>query len=145
MALYIVSIHIIQSNSRTSNHHWKLDTDEGKVIAMPNMVRDDNEKIEFGFVNDDPLLSILTNKITTNGEWRLEGGEPSCSDDCSKRKYDRYVYKQKHKYSIFTILKISQITAKMHANVFSSSLHIPVKTIEPLMYYGTSEATVYYP
>lgn len=88
MALYIVSLHIIQTNSRTSTHHWRLDLDEGKVKAM---ARDpENDQMDhFGHIPDDPLLSILTNKVTNNGEWKLEATEPTCTEDCSKKKYDR--------------------------------------------------------
>ena len=81
MALYIISMHIINTNSRTSTH-WKLDVGSGKVQAA---VAAGGEGLEGDSV-EDPLLAILTNKVSTeNGEWRLEP-EPVCTEECSKKK-----------------------------------------------------------
>ncbi len=86
VALYIVSMHIIHSNSRTSTHHWRLNVEEGKVQAAVADSSLDNGLPGYGDVPDDPLLSILTNKVQLEtGEWQLVG-EPSCKDEeCSRQ------------------------------------------------------------
>ncbi|XP_074655454.1 uncharacterized protein LOC141909025 [Tubulanus polymorphus] len=114
MALYIISMHVIHSNSRTSTH-WKLS--DGRVVqAMPpdstqdhhhhhhmaadqSLLRD--EETGVGSETDpDPLLGILTtNKVLFNGGWKLEaraaGGEggtggatSSDSSTCIQQQYD---------------------------------------------------------
>ena len=83
MALYIISMHIIHSNSRTSTHHWKLNLDEGKVMAAAGSEEGSGTGTGLFDVPEDPLLSLLTNKVTNNGEWRLEA-ESTCKDDCRR-------------------------------------------------------------
>ena len=80
MALYIVSMHILNTNSRTSTH-WKLNAESGKVqAAMAASGEGDSDGIF-----EDPLMSILTSKVTLdNGEWRLDA-RPVCSHDCQRR------------------------------------------------------------
>ena len=84
MALYIVSMHIIQSNSRTSTHHWRLNVEEGKVQQAA--VADSSLNRGFPGYNDDPVLSILTNNKVTleTGEWQLLA-ESSCKEGCNKK------------------------------------------------------------
>lgn len=85
MALYIVSMHIIQSNSRTSTHHWRLNVEEGKVQAAVADSSLNTGLPGYGDVPDDPLLSILTNKVTSeSGEWQLSA-DSSCKEDCKKK------------------------------------------------------------
>ena len=63
MALYIISMHVMNSNSKTSTH-WKLNLDAGKVQSAA--VADDS------LTDGDPLMSILTNKVTDrDGQWKL--------------------------------------------------------------------------
>ena len=78
---------IIHTNSRTSTH-WKLNVESGKVQAA--IAADTSQEPE------DPLLSLLTNKVLLeNGEWRLEGEEPTCNDSCQKTKsHTRHEQKQ---------------------------------------------------
>ena len=86
MALYILSMHIINTNSRTSTH-WKLDIGSGKVQAAvaAGGVEGIEDSVEDPLLRD-PLLAILTNKVSTeNGEWRLEP-EAVCTEECSKKK-----------------------------------------------------------
>ncbi|XP_060062483.1 uncharacterized protein LOC132543044 [Ylistrum balloti] len=66
MALYVVSMHIVSSNSRSSTgaNHWRLNADEGKVVQAEESDSD-------GFT-EDGLMTILTRKVTENGEWRVE-------------------------------------------------------------------------
>ena len=85
MALYIVSMHIIQSNSRTSTHHWRLNVEEGKVQAAVADSSLNSGLPGYNDVPDDPLLSILTNKVTLEtGEWQLLA-ESSCKEGCNKK------------------------------------------------------------
>lgn len=72
MAVYIISMHIIQTNSRTSTH-WKLNMETGTVQTAAAA---DND--------DDPMLSILTNKIPlAQGGWKLQA-EDTCNHECQK-------------------------------------------------------------
>lgn len=90
LALYILSIHVLDSNSRTSTH-WRLNGDTGKVeVAALAADGDANTP------PDDPLMSLLSSRVTlANGEWKLEASsstqQPSssssassttCSDSC---------------------------------------------------------------
>ncbi len=85
MALYIISLHIIQSNSRTSTHHWRLNVEEGKVQAAVADSSLDSGLPGFGDVPDDPLLSLLTNKVALEtGGWQLLA-DSSCKEDCNKK------------------------------------------------------------
>lgn len=66
MALYIVSMHIVNSNSRSStgSNHWRLNQEEGKVVPA-----DENDEKR----TDDELMGILTLKvIEEDGEWKVE-------------------------------------------------------------------------
>ncbi|XP_067658676.1 uncharacterized protein [Haliotis asinina] len=69
MALYIISMHIVNSNSRSStgSNHWKLNPIEGKVVQAS-----DEMTVRGTKQDDDALMDILTNKIYENGEWRVE-------------------------------------------------------------------------
>lgn len=75
MALYIVSMQIVSSNSRSStgSNHWKLSTDEGKVI----------QSSDHSDVETDDLMNILTNKVVENGEWRII----KKAEHCGKHRY----------------------------------------------------------
>ncbi len=50
---------------------------------MAAMGGDDTHSLDD--IPEDPLLSLLTSKVTLNGEWKLEG-EPTCRQDCGRRK-----------------------------------------------------------
>ena len=69
MAMYIISVHILNSNSKSSvgADHWKLNLDEGKVLQA------ENEKTAGSSdSHDDHLFSILTSTRFENGEWRVD-------------------------------------------------------------------------
>ena len=85
LALYVVSMHILSTNSRTSTHHWKLNVAEDKVQAAPLASPDEAGEHLLDGIPVDPMLSILTNKVTLNGEWKLDG-EATCHEDCARRK-----------------------------------------------------------
>ncbi|XP_013385892.1 tetratricopeptide repeat protein 17 [Lingula anatina] len=75
MALYIVSMHIINSNSRTSSH-WRLNFDEGKVVT-------DEKPQDNGLrkPDEDLMLNILTTaRVSKDGEWVLEMEQGHCAD-----------------------------------------------------------------
>lgn len=67
MAMYIISVHILNSNSKSSvgADHWKLNVEEGKVLQAEKMTGNSGSQ-------DDHLFSILTNTRIENGEWRIE-------------------------------------------------------------------------
>ena len=66
MALYIISMHIVNSNSRASSNHWKLNMSAGKVEPSKDQVDQEDEKV----------MSILTsNRVVKNGQWTVDGGE----------------------------------------------------------------------
>ncbi len=87
MALYLVSMHIINTNSRTSTH-WRLNSENGKVqVAVAaggnshTVGEGDSEPS-----TEDPLMSILTSRITLeNGEWKLEAEPDSISESCNSQ------------------------------------------------------------
>ena len=84
VALYIISMHVIHTNSRTSTH-WKLNLESGKVQTAAVAAGGDEGLT--GEHPDDPLFSILNSKIhLDNGEWKLEGQEPTCKDNCRRAK-----------------------------------------------------------
>lgn len=79
LALYIVSVHILNTNSRTSTH-WKLNPDSGKVEVAALVASGDGS----GGLVTDPLLDILTSRVEMpNGEWKLEA-EQTCYQNCRR-------------------------------------------------------------
>ncbi|KAK6176015.1 hypothetical protein SNE40_014383 [Patella caerulea] len=65
MALYIISMHIVNTNSRSSNHHWRLNQHDGKIVQA----REESTETE---KEDEDVMNILTNKVILNGEWKVE-------------------------------------------------------------------------
>ncbi|KAH3780038.1 hypothetical protein DPMN_157848 [Dreissena polymorpha] len=55
MAMYIISVHIVSSNSRSSlsANHWRLNLDVGKVVQA------EDDQLPGG-PSDDPMFRILT-------------------------------------------------------------------------------------
>ncbi|CAG2213320.1 unnamed protein product [Mytilus edulis] len=78
MALYIISMHLVNSNTRVGSNHWKLNVDEGKVVQASDEVSDSQ--------NQDDLMNILTDKVYENGEWKIEKRK-KCSK-CDQNKND---------------------------------------------------------
>jgi len=80
LALYIVSLHLVNTNSRTSTH-WKLNRDSGMVEDVVAMAASGDSGSGLA---DDPLLSLLANRVETpDGEWKLEAGSSSsCYANC---------------------------------------------------------------
>jgi len=77
LALYIVSVHLVNSNSRTSTH-WKLNIESGKVEDVVAMAASGDD-LGSG-ITDDPLLSLLASRVATpEGEWRLDAGSSASS------------------------------------------------------------------
>ena len=82
LALYIVSVHVLDTNSRTSTH-WRLNADTGKVEIAALAADSDANSAIVAFPND-PMLSMLASRVSlANGEWKLEADPPSCYDSCS--------------------------------------------------------------
>lgn len=89
MALYIISMHLIHTNSRSSTH-WKLNLQSGKVQTAV-AVAASREDVTAGHPDDladDHLFSILTSRVSMeNGEWKLESGNVgSCTSECRQAK-----------------------------------------------------------
>jgi len=68
MAMYIISLHIVHSNSRSSvgANHWRLNIEEGKVLQA------EDDKLAGNVVDDDPMFKILTNKRQEEGQWLVD-------------------------------------------------------------------------
>ena len=80
LALYIVSVHLVNTNSRTSTH-WKLNRDSGRVEDVVAMAASGDAE---STVADDRLLNLLASRVATpEGEWRLEADSmSSCYSSC---------------------------------------------------------------
>lgn len=81
MAMYIISIHIVNSNSRSyvGANHWRLNLEEGKVLQA-----DDNLAGNTDDTEDDAMFRILTNnKRMENGRWLVDNDHdcPLCKED----------------------------------------------------------------
>ena len=90
MALYIISMHLIHTNSRSSTH-WKLNLQSGKVqtaVAVAAAGREDVTARHPDDLADDHLFSILTSKVSMeNGEWKLESANiGACTSECRQAK-----------------------------------------------------------
>lgn len=83
MALYIISLHIVNSNTRVGSNHWKLNVNEGKVVQATDE--------STGSQNSDDLMNILTDKVYENGEWKVEKRKK-----CSKCDQNQNEDKNKH-------------------------------------------------
>lgn len=87
MALYILSFHILQSNSRTSTL-WKLNAEDGKIIeashSFPNLVTTMRPSADNAPV-DDPIFNIITSTVHYGKTWTKRGLENNyyCTD-CEK-------------------------------------------------------------
>ena len=70
MAMYLISVHIVHSNSRSSvgANHWRLNIDEGKVHQTEDNIFG---SIEAGD-DDDPIFRILTNQKMEDGQWLVD-------------------------------------------------------------------------
>ncbi|GFG29591.1 hypothetical protein Cfor_01048 [Coptotermes formosanus] len=80
MALYILSFHILQSNSRTSNL-WKLNT-EGKIVEASHFPRIvtlpgiSNEHV----TDSDQIFDIITSTIHYGKTWTKQSMEYYCTE-----------------------------------------------------------------
>lgn len=80
LALYIISVHVLHTNTRTSTH-WKLNAVSGKVEAVPLAAGAADSSWDGP---TDHLMTVLTSRIEMeNGEWKLEA-EPSCFENCQR-------------------------------------------------------------
>ncbi|XP_039296500.1 uncharacterized protein LOC111052074 [Nilaparvata lugens] len=83
MALYILSFHILQSNSRTSTL-WKLNAEEGKIIEashFPKLVTLSAQPEE---VEEDPIFNIITSTVIHYGKtWTKRSADSSDNLYCT--------------------------------------------------------------
>lgn len=81
MALYILSFHILQSNSRTSTL-WKLNIEEDKIVEASHFPRIvtlaemSNEHATDG----DQIFNIITSTIHYGKTWTKQSLEYYCTD-----------------------------------------------------------------
>ena len=70
MAVYIISVHIVNSNSRSSvgANHWRLNIEDGKIQHETESPAGNSESL-----GNDRMFSILTNKKIENGQWLVDG------------------------------------------------------------------------
>uniref|UniRef100_A0A1B6D116 Uncharacterized protein n=1 Tax=Clastoptera arizonana TaxID=38151 RepID=A0A1B6D116_9HEMI len=78
VALYMLTFHIIQTNSRTATF-WKLNAENGKIIEashFPSLVTtiSPNENI------DDPIFNIITSTVHFGKTWTKRSVENYCTD-----------------------------------------------------------------
>lgn len=76
MAVYVLSFHVLQSNSRTSTL-WKLNPEEGKIVEgkLVGTVVQPSETTE------DPVFSIITSTIHYGKSW-VKRSEDTFSENC---------------------------------------------------------------
>ena len=84
MAMYIISVHIVNSNSKSSvgANHWKLNIEEGKVLQADDETAGNSKGSE-----DDHLFTILKNRRVENGEWKVDS-ELECQS-CQSNNFHR--------------------------------------------------------
>lgn len=77
MAFYILTFHILQTNSRTSTF-WKLNAEDGKIIEASHFSNllpvSPNDNV------DDPIFSIITSTIHNGKTWTKRSAENYCTD-----------------------------------------------------------------
>lgn len=84
MALYILSFHILQVNSRTSTH-WKLNSEEGKIVEgkpHPKVVT-----LQQLSATDDPVFNIIISTIHYGKSWTKRSVE-SYNPECHSTHFD---------------------------------------------------------
>ncbi|XP_066995577.1 uncharacterized protein [Anabrus simplex] len=82
MALYILSFHIIQSNSRTSTL-WKLNPEEGKIVEashFPRIITLPGINNEPHISDNDHIFNIITSTIHFGKSWTKQSIEYYCTD-----------------------------------------------------------------
>ena len=91
MALYIVTVHVLHTSSRTSTH-WRLNAQSGRVEADPPLAASGCSGEEEGDGPADPLMEMLVNNRVNvkDGEWRLteraqSEGARRCYDSCTQQ------------------------------------------------------------
>ena len=83
MALYIIFMHVMHTNSRTSTH-WKLNVEAGKVQTAAMTAGGSDAEADDILTATDPFMNILTNKVSLgNGGWKLEA-EDTCAESCEE-------------------------------------------------------------
>lgn len=82
-AFYVLSFHVLSTNSRTSTL-WKLNSDENKIVeASPfhQVVTLPGGISEGQFVTeDDPIFNIITSTVHFGSSWTKQSVEYYCTD-----------------------------------------------------------------
>ncbi|XP_047111478.1 uncharacterized protein LOC124788289 [Schistocerca piceifrons] len=82
MALYILSFHVLQSNSRTSTL-WKLNAEEGKIMEashFPGIVTLPDVNSDSRIADSDRIFNIITSTIHFGKSWTKQSMEYYCTD-----------------------------------------------------------------
>ncbi|KAG8224221.1 hypothetical protein J437_LFUL002677 [Ladona fulva] len=93
MAFYILSFHVLQSNSRTFTY-WKLNAEEGKIVEasqFPKIVTLPGVNEEQTTIDDDPIFNIITSTVHFGTAWTKRSVEYYCTDcqSMNPKTYDR--------------------------------------------------------
>lgn len=92
MALYVLSFHVLQANSRTSTL-WKLNIEEGKIVEGKSHSK--VVSLPQPLTTDDPVFNIIVSTIHYGKSWTKGSVEPF-SSSCHSSNFgvnDRYVPK----------------------------------------------------
>lgn len=92
LAFYVLSFHILHSNSKTSTL-WKLNPDEGKIVEASQFPRIVSLSREVDTGDTDQIFHIITSTILHGQSWTKAGVEYYCTDCLSVG------YKIENKYS----------------------------------------------
>jgi hypothetical protein len=89
LSLYILSFHIIHTNSRTSTL-WKLNMEEGKIIEGGSL----SQVLSAQEVIDDPIFNIITSTVHYGKSWTKRSHENNYCTDCQhlNSTYKVFVY-----------------------------------------------------
>ncbi|GLV44495.1 super sex combs [Carabus blaptoides fortunei] len=115
-AFYVLSFHILSTNSRTSTL-WKLNSDENKiveaspfhqVVTLPGGISDGQFVTE-----DDPIFNIITSTVHFGQSWTKQSVEYYCTDCQNLQATSNSLT---NKYGIKNVTELSdQLTPHSHA------------------------------
>lgn len=81
LACYVLSFHILSTNSKTSTL-WKLNVEESKIVEASHFRQvltipsDGNHFV----LEDDPVFNIITSTVHFGEYWSKQGVEYYCTD-----------------------------------------------------------------
>lgn len=78
MALYILSLHVIQSNTRASTG-WRLDLDEGRIVQTTVYTSGYGPQ-----ATEDLIYDIITSTVHVGNTWTKTAPSGSLCKECHK-------------------------------------------------------------